>query len=381
MNDPCARRNRGFATVRPMTVWGHGPGPVSVWIWGPVMLIDPLIDAGERGLAGWLLGLGTLAVFSIAVWAVYHRHTTTGRQVVMLLAAQGVITVVAAAWWGPHWFALFILLALALGAMGHPRWAPPALLTVTLAAGVLVWWRTGNGGQVWSIALTTFLAGFGTYTFHRLLSAIAELNATREELALKAVDQERLRFSRDLHDLLGHTLSVMVVKSEVIRRLLPDDPQAAIIHAGDIETIGRQSLVEVREAVSGYRDADVARELDRAKIALHAAGIVLRIEHNGEPVLPEVDALFGWVVREAVTNVIRHSGARRCDISVNFDGDTAALTVRDDGRGAKPGETTGKGLRGLSERAAAIGGRVDTVQSRSGFTLNAYVPTRQVVAA
>ena len=128
-------------------------------------------------------------------------------------------------------------------------------------------------------------------------------------MARSAVEKERLRFSRDLHDLLGHTLSVIVVKSEAARRLAPRDMDAAIVQITDIESVGRQALTEIREAVTGYREGSLATELDRAAIGLTAAGIEPVVRQSGPPLEPQTEALLGWVVREAVTNAVRHSGA------------------------------------------------------------------------
>ncbi|KAA9378615.1 hypothetical protein F5972_16570 [Microbispora cellulosiformans] len=212
---------------------------------------------------------------------------------------------------------------------------------------------------------------------------IGELARTREQLAAAAVSAERLRFSRDLHDLLGHTLSMVVVKAEAVRRLAPRDVAAAVRHAEDIEAIGRQALTEVREAVTGYRDASLAYELDTARAALAAAGIDCEVRESG-PALPrEADVLLSWVVREGVTNVVRHSGARRCVITLRRDRDPVLVEVSDDGApatdsaGGEAGEVReqdGSGLRGLRERLAAAGGRLRATRLPRGFVLAAEIP-------
>jgi two-component system sensor histidine kinase DesK len=199
------------------------------------------------------------------------------------------------------------------------------------------------------------------------------------------VEEERLRFSRDLHDLLGHTLSVIVVKSEAARRLAPRNLEAALAQVTDIESVGRQALTEIREAVTGYREGSLATELDRASSALTAAGIEPVVRRSGPPLAPATEALLGWVVREAVTNAVRHSGARRCEIAV--DGSSSAerirLTVTDDGGGGGGGEAAGgggasgggTGLKGLTERLATAGGSLRAGPSpRGGFTVTAELP-------
>ena len=196
-----------------------------------------------------------------------------------------------------------------------------------------------------------------------LSEAVRELRAARQELARRAVEEERLRFSRDLHDLLGHTLSVIVVKSEAARRLAPRDLDAALAQVTDIEAVGRQALTEIREAVTGYREGSLATELDRARSALTAAGIEPRCDRSGPPLAPQTEALLGWVVREAVTNVVRHSGATRCEITVSRRPDRVRLTVTDDGaasartRTSRPLRTRRHRTDRSARRLAVAGGR------------------------
>ncbi len=143
-----------------------------------------------------------------------------------------------------------------------------------------------------------------------LSEAVRELRAAREELARQAVEKERLRFSRDLHDLLGHTLSVIVVKSEAARRLAPRDLDAALVQVSDIESVGRQALTEIREAVTGYREGSLAADLDRARLGPARRRASSRSSASpGRRSPPRPRSLLGWVVREAVTNAVRHSGA------------------------------------------------------------------------
>ncbi|MBD3137187.1 hypothetical protein IEI92_13070 [Microbispora bryophytorum] len=212
-----------------------------------------------------------------------------------------------------------------------------------------------------------------------MAEVIEELGRTREKLAVAAVSAERLRFSRDLHDLLGHTLSMVVVKAEAVRRLAPRDTEAAMRHAADIEAIGRQALTEVREAVTGYRDASLAFELDSARAALATAGVDCVVKESGPALSRETDMLLSWVVREGITNVVRHSGARRCVITLRRDRDPVLVEITDDGpgddgAGGAAGEEDGSGLRGLRERLAAAGGRLTAARLPQGFVLTAEIP-------
>ena len=221
----------------------------------------------------------------------------------------------------------------------------------------------------------------------RAVSAQRELHAAREELAHLAVTAERLRIARDLHDLLGHSLSLIALKSELAARLAPVATERAIAEIRDIESVARKALQEVRETVTGYRQPTLASELAGAGEALTAAGIAYR--YDDEPVddmaddmadgmapdglaaarderaLPAaVDATLAWAVREGVTNVIRHSHARQCVVRVGHDAERAYAEVADDGVGIADGDApacvNGNGLRGLAERVVALGGRVES---------------------
>ena len=247
-----------------------------------------------------------------------------------------------------------------------------------------------DGWGAVNVAYGTFLSTMVTAAILSLSEAVRELRAAREELARRAVEEERLRFSRDLHDLLGHTLSVIVVKSEAARRLAHRDLDAALVQVGDIESVGRQALTEIREAVTGYREGSLATELDRARSALQAAGIEPVVRQSGPPLAAQTEALLGWVVREAVTNAVRHSGATRCEIAVEVAAERVRVRVSDDGRGqsAEPagppppglgtggmGAIGGTGLKGLTERLAAAGGSLEAGPGpRGGFVVTAELP-------
>jgi two-component system sensor histidine kinase DesK len=184
---------------------------------------------------------------------------------------------------------------------------------------------------------------------------------------------------------------VIVVKAQVARKLVDRDPAQAQQQAADIEEIGRVALAEVRQAVAGYRGRGLTRELEAARAALADAGIITEVRQDGPPVPPGADALLGWVVREGVTNVIRHSGGRRCEIEVSNSGGTVTVTVRDDGGGVAAGPSAvpsavstagGHGLDGLRERLGADGGTLEAGPAPDGgFLLTATVPVPVAVPA
>lgn len=222
----------------------------------------------------------------------------------------------------------------------------------------------------------------GGVAIRQLTLAVAQLRAARAELARVAVDQERLRFARDLHDLLGHTLSVIILKSELAGRLLPESPADAAAEVADVERAARDAQRQVRAAVIGYRQPVLRHELDAARQLLDAAGIGVTIEHAASALSPALDGLFAWTVREAVTNVIRHSGARRCEIQVSQEGGRTRLTVVDDGRGVGGGTpNAGSGLAGLAERVATHGGTIEAgPRTQGGFAVAVTAPNQAMAA-
>ncbi|MFG3012282.1 sensor histidine kinase [Streptomyces cinerochromogenes] len=330
----------------------------------------------------WIGGLGLLAFNSLYVYVTFRAFDRAKRESAstrVALGLMGLLTTGLAVGYGGSWLMFFPLLGLATGAVLRGPWLGRAGTLLAVYAGAVSAVQDGWEDAT-SIGYGTFISAMVTAAILSLSEAVRELRAAREELARRAVEQERLRFSRDLHDLLGHTLSVVVVKSEAARRLAPRDMDAALAQISDIESVGRQALTEIREAVTGYREGSLATELTRARSALNAASVRAVVRQSGAPLDPQTEALLGWVVREAVTNVVRHSRANRCEITVTGATERVRLTVTDDGTGAGTGTGTGggvggTGLKGLAERLAAAGGSLTAGPGpRGGFTVTADLP-------
>ncbi|GGO80225.1 sensor histidine kinase [Wenjunlia tyrosinilytica] len=322
----------------------------------------------------WVAAAGLAAFAVLYAWTVvaaFGARTKGGPLPKRLLRVLTVLTFCLTVGYGPDWLLLFPLLSLAMGTVLRYRVLGLALTALSGTAGIVAGWRGDDFWDSLSIGYGTFISGMVTSAILSLFETVTRLRETRKELARAAVEEERLRFSRDLHDLLGHTLSVVVVKAEAVRRLAPRDLDAALGQAADIESVGRQALTEIREAVTGYRQADLATELDRARSALLAVGIEPHVRESGPALPPQTEALLGWVVREGVTNVVRHSRARRCDIELSGDGEVVRLEIRDDGRGASGPVGSGSGLRGLGERLAAAGGGLTAEPMDHGFRVEA----------
>lgn len=200
--------------------------------------------------------------------------------------------------------------------------------------------------------------------------ADAKLRMAHEENAQLAAVAERERIARDLHDVLGHTLSVIVLKAELAKRLMERDPRRAAQEIADVESTARTALAEVREAIGGYRSQGLTAELERARHTLDTAGVVLTWEAPPAG-LPALDAteetVLSLSVREAVTNIVRHAEATRCTMRLATTPDGFySLLVEDNGRHAIQQE--GNGLRGMRERVASLGGRF-SIRSERGTRL------------
>lgn len=328
----------------------------------------------------WVGGVGLLTFNSLYIYVVFRAFRKETREAWSTRVALGLMVLVTcglAIGYGGNWLYFFPLLGLATGSILRAPFLHTPVLALTVLAGAVCFGRDGWIGL--NIAYATWISTMVTSAILSLSEAVRQLRAAREELARRAVEQERMRFSRDLHDLLGHTLSVIVVKSEAARRLAPRDMDAALAQVTDIESVGRQALTEIREAVTGYREGSLATDLDRARSALTAAGIEPAVRQSGPPLVPQTEALLGWVVREAVTNAVRHSGATRCEIAVAGTPERVRLTVTDNGAGGRAAEPVegigGTGLKGLTERLASAGGSLNAGPSpRGGFTVTAELP-------
>ena len=224
----------------------------------------------------------------------------------------------------------------------------------------------------WLPALTLVLV-VGIVNLHQreVCKANAKLARSQEEVARLARVAERERIARDLHDLLGHTLSVVILKSELAARVAEDDPERAIGEIREVESIARDALRQVREAVTVYRGERLETEIANAGRALEAAGVELDLALDEVELESPQESVLALALREAVTNVVRHAGATRCRVALRSDGDAVRLVVDDDGCGTAGAD--GAGLRGMRERVAGLGGLVERL-SGDGTRLAIQLP-------
>ncbi|MEH1127907.1 sensor histidine kinase [Micromonospora sp. CPCC 206061] len=365
---------------QPWTAWiTRHSGPWFPLVWAPLLLAAPLAGSlVDRQLArtGALLVVGLVYAVTVRLpWGPVDRGRGPAELALLLLGA--LCTAYLVIWRVDRQF-LFPLLAIAVATAVRPRWALGLIGSLAVSGAIAAGVEDRSVATALALAFATYFAGAATFLVHHLVGVVGELTRTRQRLARLAVDEERSRFSRDLHDLLGHTLSVMVVKAQAVRRLAERDPSAAAAHASDVETIGRQALTEVRAAVTGYRTVRLAQELRNAGTALTAANVRVDITGPDGDLPDEIDSLFGWVVREATTNVLRHAAAGRCRITVTSGAATADVEIIDDGRGDTGQDRSrqdGSGLHGLRERVEDLGGVLTATATTSGFRLAVSVPT------
>jgi two-component system, NarL family, sensor histidine kinase DesK len=346
-------------------------------VWIAFVLFPPVnaIASTDNGTRYWLAIAGAFVFSALYVWLVLiwadlrEGSREIGISVALALIALGLTLGV-----NSNWGYLFTYVV-ACAALATPsRFGFPMVIAcaMTGTGAALI---AGAGGGAIGIGASTLGVGLLLTLLRDLRVRNVELDRARAELARTAVAAERERFARDLHDLLGHSLSVIAIKAELAGRLLPDAPDRAASEVADLETVARSALREVRDAVSGYRRPTLEGELEGARMALAAAGIIAEIEHGTDALSPEVEAVLAWAVREGATNVIRHSGARRCEVRVHGAGGEVEVEIVDDGRGAGETSACGNGLEGLRERADAVRGRLEAGRAATGgFRLAVSVP-------
>lgn len=365
-----------------------------------VCLLFPLVSLGREPFALWRLALGLLALLFFAssyTWLMWPHPASQRARVrvgsrfsLLLLVALSLLVLTFSLVDGPAWLWLFIGVSAIAGGLLPMRSAFAVVMLLTLLPLFILIIVGVHGGQVqgdwwwWLVALMLLIRGLGLDMIGvaRMGSAIRDLHTAQRELARLKVEEERLRVARDLHDLLGHTLSLITLKSKLAGRLIEQEPTRAAQEIREVERIARQTLREVREAVAGYRQPTLANEVDGAQQMLEAAGIACSLEDAGLSLPSAIDTVLAWTVREGVTNVIRHSRAQHCIIRLHGEHGMAGVQVRNDGEprtrteGAEAG--VGLGLSGLTERVTSLGGWIKAgpvrTDGKTGFCLEVELP-------
>ncbi len=346
-----------------------------------VFLVGPLLAVlGERQpTIDEMLVFAALAGFAgLYLWAI--PSDLAGRTVARPERAAVVLALlaVAIALAQPRidWTVLFIATGAAAGRIAGSRSAGAATLAIAALAVLVLVAADAVPIDALESGFEVVLAGMLVFIFSQLEHSVGDLRRARAQGERLAVSEERLRIARDMHDLLGHSLSVIALKVELARRLVERDPGRATQELREVEAVTRDSLRDVRVAVAGYRRITLDTELAAARMALSAAGVVVDIHPPDRELDEETDRLLGWIVREGVTNMVRHSGATHCAIDAATTEGGLRLEITDDGHGSAdaPGGL-GSGLRGIRERVEAVGGHMQAGPAEGrGFRLAAFVP-------
>lgn len=322
-------------------------------------------------LSMWAATVAGLAVFLV----LYFRGFWARRRELELIT--GAIALLGAIYypWNPGAGCFFIYASSFAGKMHDPRKTigfVTAIEIVTIAESVafhIPWYSA-----IWPIVFNILIAAMSLHTSERA-RANARLRLAHDEVEHLAKMAERERIARDLHDLLGHTLSLIILKSELASKLADRDVERSRAEIRDVERISREALAQVRAAVSGYRAGGLRSELDAARNALTSAGVAFVCNVDSIAIPPAFEAVLALAVREAVTNIVRHAHAGRCTISLT---PPCVLTIEDDGRGGS--EPFGSGLAGMRERVEALGGTLSREGER-GTRLILKLPLPPAVRA
>jgi two-component system, NarL family, sensor histidine kinase DesK len=325
-----------------------------------------------------------LVLYLLTVWSTSAaaEHWSARRRLAILLA-QGILTYLPIVVFGRLWgdmagyFAGSALLLLS----GWAAWTvfAAAVSSVLVLSALL----TAGAYGVAYLTLSTLVLGLVVFGLARLSLLIRYVHARHGELAQLAVARERMRFARDLHDLLGYSLSAITLKTELTKRLVGSNPARARDELAEVLDIARQALADVRTVSGGgYRSISLAKEASSVASLLTATGIDVQVDINTGPLDENADTVFATVLREAVTNMLRHSAARHCDIEADIVEDTVRLLVGNDG--VPPLAATGRvggGIENLSVRMASIGGSLTArVREDRWFEVVAQVPLVRVTA-
>ncbi|MEO1230240.1 MAG: histidine kinase [Myxococcota bacterium] len=306
-------------------------------------------------------------------------HRRDPRVRLLCSAGMAVLAFVGIPWMSTS--SLFLGYAAAgLGWLRPLSWALRSLAVLLLCA-VLAWWVFGFPGvQLFPALFFSGMTGFACVLSAESAARERALVAAQGNVKRLATLAERERIARDMHDLLGHQLSVVAVKADLAAKLIGSDPEAARAELRDIQGMTREALHEVRLAVDGMKQASLTGELERAERALQASNVELEKTVQVKTLPPHLERGVALVLREAVTNVIRHAGAARCRVTLRWVQEEALeLEVRDDGTGG--GGREGHGVQGMRERVRELGGGLALEQGPNGTRLLATFPRAGQVAS
>jgi two-component system sensor histidine kinase DesK len=354
MTEASPKREHGWPFYMPLAYFGF-------------FFLQPILE--HAGLKQWLFtALGTVVFLTLYLGVLWMEKKS------WQLAGLGVMVLVGVAYapfnGGASCF--FIFAAALLPYILETEFAVLAWIGVILAITALETWLLHLSGWFlfYSAALSVVVGGTNIY-FAQKTRMYHKLKTANQEIEHLAKVAERERIARDLHDVLGHTLSVIILKSELAGKLIDHDPERAKAEIGDVEQTSRAALADVRNTIRGYRAHSLEAELKQAKATLETAGVTVTTESAEVRLTPVQESVVALIVREAVTNVVRHAHARNCQLRLLPVNGSCRIEIHDDGRGG--GAVEGNGLRGMRERIEALGGTLRR-ENQAGTRLSIEFP-------
>ena len=344
-----------------------------------VFVFLPLLFWSSSPVLPWVLSAVAVLVFLPLHFAFFRWRGRRQRALIPAVATLGLALILVNP--GGN---TFIIYAFVMAATVLPvrQAALTATVLLALMAGVFfLSMPTGYALAYVAMVATIGATVMGGVMYSRVRARRnAELRLTQDEVGRLAALAERERIGRDLHDLLGHTLSLVAIKSELARRLVDGDPQAAKRQIGEVESVARQALAQVREAVVGIRATGLQAELAATRLALLSADVHLDQRLAPVALPPALESVLAMTLREATTNVLRHARASRVDVELLHDAGELRLVISDDGRGGA--QPPGNGLAGMRERIVGVGGHLDIDSPAGGGTrLQVTLPRRALEEA
>jgi two-component system sensor histidine kinase DesK len=318
----------------------------------------------------------TFAALAAFLVLYFRGYWAKGRERTLII---GALVAMACALWPSNAGAgaIFIYAASFAGFIDPPRRSMRYIGAIALIVAAQAWWLEMNWYRaLWPFVFVLIIGGINLH-FSQVSKSNARLRLAHDEIEHLAKSAERERIARDLHDLLGHTLSVIILKSELASKLADRDPERARNEIRDVERISRDALGQVRNAVRGYRSGGLQREIDAARTALQSANVALQAQLAPITFTAAQEAVLALALRESVTNVIRHAYAKNCVITLAQTTTGCTLTIADDGSGGS--YEFGTGLTGMRERIEALGGTLSANGTR-GTTLTIEVPLDSVLS-
>ena len=353
----------------------HGWTPL-FWVWYlGFFLIDPVMS--HASLKIWLLDILAATIFLAIYFGLFILENPLPLVHIGGMVLLGILTLPINTGGGTFFIFASAMLPFCVEKR-NLAWA--GLFAIGVAGGIDTWVLGSNPWTAFFSSAFPVFIGAGNMFFAERNRMNRRLRKANEEIEHLAKVAERERIARDLHDVLGHTLSVITLKSELAGKLIDRDPERAGKEIREVEQISRQALSDVRDAIRGYRSRGLAAELAQAKTTLETAGLSVQCDAATTVQLPAVqESVLSLAVREAVTNVVRHAQAHSCRMRLEQQNGNCRLEIEDDGRGSSGEE--GSGLRGMRERVEMLGGKLQH-QSRSGelsgTTLTITLPLREI---